>query len=211
VVGVAADARTQSVTGDKPLLYYVPFAEHIVPMPLDGLLIRTRGPAREVAGQVQHALQRAEPDLPFVSVEPMLDRVEPQWRAWELGATMLTAFGLLALVIASLGLYGVTAYGVSQRTREIGVRIALGAEGGDVVRLAVRQSVRATAVGGLVGLLVALGLAKALSSLLFGVTPLDPVSLGGAIVVLLAVAALAAWLPARRAAQVDPMEALRAE
>ena len=211
VIGVAADARTMSVTQDKPLLYYLPFAEHLMPMPLDGLLIRTRAPARAAAGGIQHALQTVEADLPFVSVEPMLDRVEPQWRSWQLGATMLSVFGLLALVIASLGLYGVTAYGVTQRTREIGVRIALGAGGTEVVRLAVTQAVRATAIGGAIGLVVALALARALSSLLFGVRPLDPASLGGAIVVLLAVGALAAWIPARRAAAVDPMEALRTE
>ena len=211
VVGEAADVRSTDVTGEAPLTYYVPFAQHLTAWPLDGLLIRTRGPAAAAAGEIQHALQTAEPDLPFVSVQPMLDRVEPQWRSWQLGATMLSEFGALALAIAALGLYGVTAYGVSQRTREIGVRIALGAGGGDVVRLAVTQAIRATAVGGAIGLLVALALARALSSLLFGVKPLDPASLGEAVMVLLAVATLAAWLPARRAAAVDPMEALRTE
>jgi putative ABC transport system permease protein len=211
VVGVAADVRTGGVMEGATLLYYLPFAERLVPMPLQGLLIRTRGPARAAAGEVQHALQTAEPDLPFVSVRSMLDDVEPQWRSWQLGATMLSVFGLLALVIASLGLYGVTAYGVAQRTREIGVRIALGAQDGDVVRLAVAQALRATAIGGAVGLLVALALARAVASLLFGVKPLDPTSLAAAVVVLLAVAAVAAWLPARRAAAVDPMEALRTE
>jgi putative ABC transport system permease protein len=211
VVGVAADVRTMGVSESTTLVYYLPYAEHLLPMPLSGLLVRTRGPARAAAGAVQHALQTAEPDLPFVSVRSMLDAVEPGWRAWQLGATMLSVFGVLALAIASLGLYGVTAYGVTQRTREIGVRIALGAGDGSVVRLAVGQALRATAVGGVIGLVIALGLARAVASLLFGVKPVDPVSLGGALGVLLAVAAVAAWVPARRAARVDPMEALRTE
>jgi putative ABC transport system permease protein len=213
VVGVAADMRAQAsdVTGDAPMTYYVPFAQRLARIPLDGLLIRTRGPAAAVQGEIQHTLQGAVPGLPYVSVQSMLDRVAPLWRSWRLGATMLSVFGLLALVIASLGLYGVTAYGVTQRTREIGLRIALGAGDAGVVRLAVTQAVRATAVGALIGLGIALALARALASLLFGVKPLDPASLGGAVVVLLAVAALAAYLPARRAARVDPMEALRTE
>jgi putative ABC transport system permease protein len=211
VVGVAADVRTMGVSENATLVYYLPYAEHLMPMPLNGMLVRTRGPARAAAAAVQHALQTAEADLPFVSVRSMLDAVQPGWRAWQLGATMLTLFGLLALAIASLGLYGVTAYGVTQRTQEIGVRIALGAGDGSVVRLAVGQALRATAVGGVIGLVIALGLARAVASLLFGVKPVDPVSLGGALVVLLVVAAAAAWLPARRAARVDPMEALRTE
>jgi putative ABC transport system permease protein len=211
VVGVAADVRTMGVSESTTLVYYLPYAEHLVPMPLSGLLVRTRGPARATAASVQHALQTAEPDLPFVAVRSMLDAVEPGWRAWQLGATMLSVFGALALVIASLGLYGVTAYGVTQRIREIGVRIALGARGEDVVRLAVTQAVRATAIGGAIGLVAALALGRAMASLLFGVTPLDPLSITGGIVLLLAVAAIASWLPARRAARVDPMEALRTE
>ncbi len=211
VVGIAADARRQSVLDDKALTYYVPFAQHIDPLPVDGLLIRTRGPARAVLGEIQHALQNAEPNLPFVSVQSLLERIEPQWRSWRLGATMLTAFGLLALIIAALGLYGVTAYGVTQRTQEIGVRIALGAQHGDVIRLSVAQAVRATAVGAAIGMGVALVLGRAMSSLLFGVKPADPAAVLGGIAVLLAVAALAAWVPARRAARIDPMVALRYE
>jgi ABC-type antimicrobial peptide transport system permease subunit len=146
-----------------------------------------------------------------VRVRTLVDAIAPQWRSWQLGAAMLTAFGLLALVIASLGLYGVTAYGVAQRTQEIGVRIALGAGRRDVVGLAVAQALRATAAGAVIGIALALALGRAVASLLFGVKPADPAAVAGSIVVLLAVAALAAWLPARRAAAIDPMEALRYE
>jgi ABC-type antimicrobial peptide transport system permease subunit len=124
---------------------------------------------------------------------------------------MFSAFGLLALVIAALGLYAVTAYGVTQRTQEIGVRMALGAQSGDVVRLAVGQALRATAMGAGAGLVAALLLSRAVRALLFQVQPADPATLVAGIGLLLAVAAVAAFLPARRAARVDPMEALRAE
>jgi len=213
VVGVAADVRGRSVTQARSLNYYLAFQQQLQPseMPLDGLVIRTRGPAAQAEAQVQHALQVSEPDLPYVRVQTLAERIAPQWRSWQLGATMLSLFGLLALVIASLGLYGVTAYGVAQRTQEIGVRIALGAGRRDVVGLAVTQAVRATAVGAAIGMLLALALGRAVASLLFGVTPLDPLSILGAVAVLLGVAAAAAWIPARRAAAIDPMRALRTE
>ncbi len=210
VVGIAADARSRTVLEDKTLMYYVPFAQRSQ-MPIDGLLIRTRGAARAAQGEIQHALQNAEAGVPFVRVDPLLDRVEPQWRSWRLGATMLTAFGLLALMIASLGLYGVTAYGVTQRTQEIGVRVALGAQRADVIRLSVAQAVRATTIGAAIGLAIAFALGRAVASLLFGVKPADPAALLAGVAVLLAVAAVAAWIPARRAARIDPMEALRYE
>jgi putative ABC transport system permease protein len=211
VVGIAQDARSRQVTETQTLMYYVPFGQHLVTPPINGLLIRTRGPARLAEADVQRPLQRAEPNLPYVSIRSLADAVEPQWRSWRLGATMFTAFGLLALAIAALGLYAVTSYGVAQRTQEIGVRIALGAQRANVVRLVVTQAVRATAVGALIGLVIAFGLGRAVVALLFDVKPLDGISVLGAVFVLLAVAAVAAWVPARRAANVDPMQALRTE
>lgn len=211
VVGVAADARSRAVREDRTLFYYIPFGQHLVPTPINGLLIRTRGPARLVVGEVQRALQAAEPGLPYVHVESLADRVAPQWRSWRLGATMFTAFGLLALAIAGLGLYAVTAYGVSQRTREIGVRIALGAQRAHVVRLVVMQGVRAAALGAFLGMAAALGLGRAVAALLFAVKPVDGISVVAAVATLLAVSAVAAFVPARRAARIDPMEALRYE
>jgi putative ABC transport system permease protein len=211
VIGVAADARSRGVREDVTMLYYLPFGRHLVSPPLHGLLIRTRAPATLVEGDVRHALQAAEPDLPYVHVESLGQRIAPQWRSWRLGATMFTAFGLLALLIAGLGLYAVTAYGVTQRTQEIGVRMALGAQQRHVVRLAVAQATRAAAAGTVTGLVAALLLSRALRALLFEVAPGDPTALVAGIALLLAVAAAAAFVPARRAAKVDPMEALRYE
>ncbi len=211
VVGVAADARSRGVTEDLTMFYYLPFGQHLVEPPINGLLIRTRPPATLVEGDLQHALQAAEPDLPYVHVQSLAQRIAPQWRSWRLGAAMFTAFGLLALIIAALGLYAVTAYGVAQRTQEIGVRMALGAQRGDVLRLAVAQAVGATVIGAVIGLLVALGLSRAVRALLFEVRPGDPGAVLAAVAVMLMVAAAASAIPARRAARVDPMEALRYE
>jgi ABC-type antimicrobial peptide transport system permease subunit len=211
VVGVAGETRTHGIGAEPTLDYYLPYGQHLVPLPISGLLIRTHRPATEAQGEVHRALQTAEPDLPYVHVENLADRIAPLWRSWRLGATMFTAFGLLALTIAALGLYAVTAYGVTQRTQEIGVRMALGAQHGDVVRLAVGQALRATAIGAGIGLVAALALARAVRALLFRVQPADPATLVAGVGLLLAIAAVAAFLPARRAARVDPMEALRAE
>jgi putative ABC transport system permease protein len=211
VIGVVGDTRTGGVEEQPTLVYYLPYGQHLISPPIDGLVIRTREPAAEAQGEVQRALQSAEPDLPYVHVESLADRIAPFWRSWQLGAAMFTAFGVLALVIAALGLYAVTAYGVTQRTQEIGVRMALGAQRGDVVRLAVGQALRATAIGAGAGLLAALVLSRAVRALLFQVQPADPATLAASIALLLVVAAAAAFVPARRAAQVDPMEALRCE
>jgi len=210
VIGVAADTRGD-IREEQGLHYYLPYGQHLVSPPIDGLLIRTRASAEQVQGEVQRALQTAEPDLPFVRVESLADRLVPRWRPWRLGAAMFTAFGLLALAIAALGLYAVTAYGVQQRTQEIGVRMALGAQGRDVVRLAVWQALRPAAIGAGAGLLAAMVLARAVRALLFQVQPVDPATLVASIGLLLVVAAAAAFVPARRAARVDPMEALRCE
>ncbi len=211
VVGVAQAARLRGESEAPPSTYYVPLGRRLLRFPITGLVIRTRAPAALVEGEIRRALQRAEPELPFVHVVAVAGAVAHGWRSWRLGAAMFTAFGLLALGIASLGLYAVTAYGVTQRTQEIGLRIALGAQHGDVVRLAITQAVRATAVGAAVGLAGALALSQAMRVLLFDVKPADPISVLAAVSTLVAVAVVAAWIPARRAAAVDPMEALRTE
>jgi len=128
-----------------------------------------------------------------------------------IGAWLLSLFGALALVLAAVGLYGVLSYSVAQRTREIGVRVALGASRRNVLGLVVGRAMRLTAIGLGVGLLFAAGVGQLLRSQIFGVSPLDPVTFVVVILLLTAVAFLAAWLPARRAARVDPIVALQSE
>ena len=150
-------------------------------------------------------------NLPFARIETVADEIAPQFRSWRLGATAFACFGLLALVIAALGVFSVLSYSVSQRTREIGVRVALGAQSGQVVRMIVRQGLSATAIGLAVGGVGAYALGRAIAALLYEVKPTDPLVLGTVVVVLVTVASIAAYLPARRATRVLPTVALQAD
>lgn len=173
------------------------------------LVVRTRGDARRVAGQLRAALQGLDPRLPFVSVEPLSEVIRPALLPYRLGATLFTLFGLLALALAGVGLYGVLGYFVAERRPEIGIRRALGAKEHDVARLVVREGMLPVVAGLAVGLAAAIAGARVLEALLFGVTARDPVSFGTAALFLCGVALLASYIPARRAARVDPMVALR--
>ncbi len=209
VVGVAANQIRYDPTEDEKLQYYVPLGQQD-----NGhrtLWIRARSEPHAIAGDVQRALAGVAPDLPYVSVRPLEDLVAPRYRPWRMGATVFGLFGGLALALAALGLYGVLAYTVAQRTQELGVRIALGALPSQVFGLVIRQGLRVAALGVALGALLALAAGKALASLLYGVSPYDPLVLVAAATVLLAAAAVASWVPARRATRVDPVVALRAE
>ncbi len=131
--------------------------------------------------------------------------------ARELGAMVVTSFALLALLLASIGLYGVVSYAVSRRAKEVGIRLSLGADTGSVIRMLTGNGMKLVAVGGVVGLLVAAGLSQLLSRLLYGVPPLDPATFLTVPVVLGVIALAAAWIPARRVTRIDPVGALRAE
>jgi len=159
---------------------------------------------------VRRELQAAG-NLPYAEVHSLADRIAPEYRSWQLGAAAFTAFGALALVIAAMGIFAVISYSVSRRTQEIGVRMALGAEASQVARMVVAQGLAAAAVGVALGAGGAWALGRGVRALLYEVSPGDPLVLGSTALVLLVVSALAAWLPARRAAQIDPMVALRNE
>jgi putative ABC transport system permease protein len=208
IVGVVQDIRP--TFADRPRLQlYLSMAQQ--PQPRWQLFVRTRGEAAGNVETLRRALQELAPGSTFVNVRPLEDMVSPQRRSWKLGATMFTVFGVLALVVAAVGLYSVVAYDVSQRTQELGVRIALGATTGSVLRLVVAEGVRVVAVGLLLGAAMALALAKRVTPLLFDVTGRDPATYAGVIIVLMAVAVAASLAPALRAARVDPNVALRVE
>jgi ABC-type antimicrobial peptide transport system permease subunit len=160
---------------------------------------------------VRRELQAVDPIGPYVDVTSLGAIIDPQYRPWRLGATVLGLFGALALLLSGLGLYGVLAYVVGQRTREIGVRVALGANPGSLFSLVLGEGLRIVAAGVLVGALASLALGKLVASLLYGVSPRDPWVLAASASVLLAAAALACLIPARRAATVDTTVALRYE
>lgn len=174
------------------------------------LLARTSGDPSDVVAAVRGTMREIEPDLP-VAVRPMSYVVRENLLQWSLSGGFLAVFGVGALLLAALGIYGLVAFGVSQRTRELGVRIALGATRARIRRDVVADGLRPTTIGLLVGMVAALGLGRFAASMLYGISPADPATLGSVLVIFLAIAALASYLPARRASRTDPMGALRAE
>jgi ABC-type antimicrobial peptide transport system permease subunit len=156
-------------------------------------------------------LQAAFPNLPFLRVQAMQDLISSQYDTWRLGATLFGAFGVLGLLLAAIGLYGALAYRVRGRTRELGIRLALGAEGYRLAGMVLNEGLKQTGAGLIIGLVVTLAAGKAVAALLYNVSPHDPLVLLVTGVVLLGSALLAGWLPASRATRVDPMVALRSE
>jgi predicted permease len=209
VVGVAENIHQNSLTENETLQLYLPI-EQVRPEEAV-VFVRTHGAANAHAEAIRRELQKIMPGAAYVSVTPMRDVIDPNQASWRLGATMFLVFGVLALVLAAVGLYSVIAYGVAQRTQEIGVRIALGAGVGDVVRLVLGEGLRFAVVGIGLGTAIALGAGRWLGPLLFSVSPKDPWVYGIVAVVLLAAAVLASAIPAVRASRVDPNVALRAD
>ncbi|HEX5437194.1 MAG TPA: ABC transporter permease [Gemmatimonadaceae bacterium] len=209
VVGIAEDIKNDKLSDDPGLYYYVS-AWQFGPEQT-GLLVRTRGDAASQKEAIRRVLQKEMPGASYITVTPFSEVVGREMQSWKLGTTMFVVFGLLALVLATIGLYGVIAYNVTQRSHEMGVRIALGAQTPDVVWLVVRQGVVLGGIGVLLGGGLALAVAGWLTPLLFQESPRDPLIYVTVVVMMLAVAALASFVPARRASRVDPNVALRSE
>jgi putative ABC transport system permease protein len=210
VIGIAEDANQRSLIDDARLHYYLPIAQF---RPAEGfaLLLRMRGDPAQQVESVRKALQAVMPGETYVTVRPMGEMVDRERRSWKVGATMFVAFGVLALLVAAVGLYGVITYNVAQRMHELGVRVALGAQSSDVVRLVVGQGVRFAVAGVLVGLALALFAARWIQPLLFQQSARDPATYGAVGAILLAVALVASAVPALRATRADPNTALRGD
>ncbi|HJR34870.1 MAG TPA: FtsX-like permease family protein, partial [Gemmatimonadales bacterium] len=212
VIGVAEDAAYNNLTEEKRLTHYLPVAQSRYPGSGNILLLRMAGrdPALSIEA-VRGALQRVMPGQGYVTVQPLTEFVDAQRRSWTLGATMFVAFGALALLVAAVGLYGVISYNVAQRMHELGVRIALGAQSRDVVRLVTGQGLSFAAAGVAIGLGAAALAARWIQPLLFQQSARDPATyavVGGLIIV---VALVASAVPALRATRADPNTALRSE
>jgi putative ABC transport system permease protein len=210
VVGVVEDARRSQLIEQPTRQLYVA-APRTGDYAAGTLIIRvppSRAAALDVAAR--RAVAAAIPGA-RAEVLRMADVLAPQYRPWQLGASLFTVFGLLALLIAAVGIFSVVSHDVGQRRRELGVRVALGASVADVVRLVLGGGVRVVAFGVVVGVVAAVAASRLIASLLYGVAPRDPVVLSGVAVVLLAVAGLASALPAWRASRADPMDALRVD
>lgn len=209
VVGVVNDVKLNGVDQDTPMQAFLPLAQN--PSRSVALVLRTSIDPQSVARAVEAAVQSVEKELPVMRVLPMTQLMQNAVARQRLSAVILGVFALVAIVLAAVGLYGVVAHSVTERTREIGVRMALGAERAQVLRLFVTHGVVTAAVGTIAGLAGAAVLSRWLETLLFGVDPADPATLIGVAVVLLLVAAVACYIPARRAARVDPLIALKGE
>jgi predicted permease len=209
VVGVAEDIKSESLSADKSYYYYLSSAQFYPQQ--TGLFVRTQGDATAQVETIRRSLQPMMPGASYVTVTPFDDVIGGQMRSWKLGATMFGAFGVLALLLAAVGLYSVIAYNVAQRTHELGVRIAMGAQVGNVLGLVVGQGVRLGVAGIVIGGLIAFSAARWLKPLLFQESAHDPAVYALVAAVLLAVTVVASYVPARRAARVDPNVALRAE
>ena len=212
VVGVVGDVRQSELYGDLRMDLYAPYAQdrRAFIAPRD-LVLRTKGDATSVASAVRQAVWAVDKDQPISNVRTMDQVFAAAISRERFQALMLGLFAALALVLACVGLYGVISYSVAQRTHEIGVRMALGAQPRDVLKLVIRQGMLLTLTGLGVGIVAGAIATRLLSDMLFGVTPRDPLTFIGVPVLLLLVAFLACYIPARRATRIDPLIALRYE
>jgi putative ABC transport system permease protein len=207
IVGVVADARqTDLKDAPQPTIF---LANPQAPMYFARLVVRTRNDPRQLARAVQAAIHRVDPDQAISDVQTMDDIISDSVARPRFQVELLMVFAGIAVLLATIGVYGVVSYSVTQRTQEIGIRVALGARAGDVSRLVLREGLLLGGLGVALGLAAAVACTRVLRSLLFEVTPTDPATLGAVAGLLLAVALAASLLPARRAAKVDPMAALR--
>ncbi|MEP7344504.1 MAG: ABC transporter permease [Gemmatimonadaceae bacterium] len=211
VVGISENTRRFSIVEDSAVQFVVPLEQGPDGVTPHVLFLRTTASASERAESVRRQLQVAVPGIPYVGVRSLADIVSPQMSSWRLGAAMFGAFGLVALVLATVGLYGVLAYEVARRTRELGVRVALGARRSQVAGLVIGQGVWTVGIGAVIGTVVAVALGGVVGPLLFNTSPREPMVFGAVALVLAVVAVVATWLPARRAMRVDPILSLRAE
>ncbi len=207
IVGVLRDAKYDSVRDPAPPTMYVPYLQS---RPGGAVIeVRTAGDPASVTTGVREAVRQVDPNLPMMDVSTQLEQIERRFQQEKMFAQAYTLFGGLALLLAAIGLFGLMSYSVSRRTNEIGIRMALGAQRRDVLRLVMRESMTLVVVGVIIGVAVAVGTSRFLATLLFSLAATDAVTIAAAIAVMVFVSGLAGFLPARRASRVDPMVALR--
>lgn len=210
IIGICADNTYASLRDVPPGQFFVPFIQQ---KEVDGLTyeLRSNLSLAALAPLLRRTVQAVDPDLPITDLRTQREQINATLQVERTLAALTTGFGLLALALACVGIYGVMAYSVAQRTNEIGIRLALGAQPGRVRRMILRESAVLSAVGIVVGAGAAFGLARLVKSMLYGIAPNDPLTYTCGALLLLCVALLASWIPARRAASIEPMQALRHE
>jgi putative ABC transport system permease protein len=209
IVGVARTAKYRNLREEPIPFIYTPLAQE--PQPGMTLMVRTTGDPGALVGTVRNEMLALNKDVPLFAVQTMTEQIADQLAADRVVAVLLSVFGASALLLATIGIYGVVAFAVAQRTHEIGIRIALGADRPDILRLIVGQGMVLIVIGAGIGLALALTATQLLKSLLFGVTATDPLTFVSVVSVLVGVALLACYMPARRAMKVDSLVALRYE
>jgi predicted permease len=212
IVGIVADAKHTSIREQSPPEMYVLYNQKVWPSMLNmRVALRTRSDPMAITGSVREAVASLDMDLPLAKVSTLTKLVDDSMTQLRFVMLAVASFGMLALVLASIGMYGVISYSVSQRTREIGIRMALGAGPAGVFAMVLGQGARLAGLGIVIGFAAALGVTRVIASFLFGVRPTDPLTFAGVALLLAGVAAVACYLPARRATKVDPVNALRYE
>ncbi|MGH9404514.1 MAG: ABC transporter permease [Terriglobia bacterium] len=211
VVGIAKDGKYRSVVGATPPYFYLPLAQDY--SAVETLEVRTALAPESAAGEIERQIHELAPDLPLFDIQTMEESLNNPYGLldFHLGAGIAATLGLLGLILAVIGVYGVVSYAASRRTHEIGIRMALGAQPGDIWKMVFKQGLVVVGAGVIAGLLLAGGAARLLSGFLFGVSVYDPLTFAGVAVLLSVVALLACLIPARRVAKVHPMDALRYE
>jgi predicted permease len=214
VIGVVKAEKYNSPRDANRLLFFLPYAQDPNSRSARDemlLAVRTRGNPTDLAERIRQELRRIDASLPIIGITTMEDELGRALAQERLLATLASGFGMLALLLACIGLYSVTSYEATRRTSEIGIRMALGAQTGDVLKLLLTQGLILTLIGILIGLGAGLALTRWMETLLFGVRPTDPLTFVVIALVLLSVALLACYLPARRATKADPLTSLRHE
>ncbi|HEX9759719.1 MAG TPA: ABC transporter permease [Candidatus Acidoferrales bacterium] len=209
VVGVARDGKYRTLGEESRPFIYQPVTQ--VDARSRTVLVRVAGDPGPVMAALRNEVRQLDETIPVTGLQPLVETISATLLLPRIGASLFGLFGVLGLVLASVGLYGVIAFTVSQRTHEIGIRMALGAQRGDILRLVIRQGLVLTLIGLVIGVAASLGATQAIAVILYGISPTDVWTFGGVSLLLVAVAVLACWIPARRAARTDPMVALRYE
>jgi putative ABC transport system permease protein len=210
IVGVAADVKDSSLDQPADAAVYTPFSQsEQVWRRWMTLVLRTTGPVPGLVDEVKKQVWSVDSQIPVTDILSMEDLMAVSLAQQRFNMLLLALFAALALILAAVGIYGLMAYSVGQRTHEIGVRLAIGAQRRDVLRLVLRDGAKLTLLGIAIGIIAALALTRLMASLLFEVTPTDPATFSAVAILLAVVAFAACYIPARRATRVDPMVALR--
>lgn len=212
IIGIVADVKRLSLRESPGPEMYVPYTQKVYPsMQIMHVVLRSTNDAASVTGSVREAIDKLDPDLPMAKVTTLTNLVDNSLAQPRFSMLLLSAFGVIALLLACLGMYGVISYSVAQRTQEIGIRLAVGARPRQLLAMILGQGARLAGLGIAIGILAALAVTRIMSSFLYGVRASDPITFAGVTLLLIVVALLACYLPARRATRVDPLIAIRYE